>query len=155
MHKSIISAPAFAVLFAVAAPTEGTDGFELEKRGGYSGRATWFHPNQGHCGRWNKDSDLVVAISTAMYYKSNRCGQYIRIKANGKTVYAKVADSCPPCKYKDIDLSPSAFKKLGIPLSKGVQKVSWEFMGKKWKPRDLQDIEATGIIPGASLDALE
>lgn len=38
MYKSIISVLVFAASFVVAAPAEGSDGFELEKRGGYSGR---------------------------------------------------------------------------------------------------------------------
>ncbi|QRV85995.1 hypothetical protein RhiJN_14013 [Ceratobasidium sp. AG-Ba] len=135
---------AFAAAFATAAPLENTspvEGSVLEKRITHSGKATWFEPNQGHCGKWNNRNDLIVAISTPMYYESDHCDQYIKIKANGKTVYAKVRDSCPPCKKYDIDLSPAAFKKLGISLDKGVQKVQWNFMNKKWRPRDLSDIE--------------
>ncbi|KAG8725844.1 hypothetical protein FRC12_023975, partial [Ceratobasidium sp. 428] len=56
-------------------------------------------------------------------------------------------------------LSPAAFKKLGIPLSKGVQKVTWNFMNKSWRPRDLSDIESPESEPeegqGPSADALE
>lgn len=148
--KSILSVLALAVALVAAVPAKDTADVvasTLEKRITHSGKATWFHVGQGNCGKWNTDSDLIVALSSPMYFESDHCDQYLRIQANGKTVYAKVRDSCPPCGKYDIDLSPSAFKKLGIPLSKGVQKVSWNFMNKKWSPRDLHEIEAATAEP--------
>ncbi|KAG8722903.1 hypothetical protein FRC08_000003 [Ceratobasidium sp. 394] len=141
MYRSLVYLLAFAATFVAAVPTtEDTSDYApvgLEKRITHSGKATWFHPNQGNCGKWNNDNDIIAAVSSKYYFESDHCDQYIKIQANGKTVYAKVRDRCPPCATNDLDLSPAAFKQLGVPLSKGVQKVTWNFTNKQWRPRDL------------------
>ncbi|KAJ1309730.1 hypothetical protein OPQ81_006495 [Rhizoctonia solani] len=67
--------------------------------------------------------------------KGGNCNQWVEVvnTANGKKVYAKMRDSCPPCGDNDIDLSPKAFKALA-PLSQGVVSVSWHFMNRNWSP---------------------
>ncbi|KAG9096252.1 hypothetical protein FRC07_010960, partial [Ceratobasidium sp. 392] len=93
MQRSLVCLLALAATFATAAPhVEDTSDFEssgLEKRITHSGKATWFHPNQGNCGKWNNDNDVIIAISSKYYFESDHCDQYVRLKANGKTVYAK------------------------------------------------------------------
>ncbi|KAF7767924.1 hypothetical protein Agabi119p4_7167 [Agaricus bisporus var. burnettii] len=121
------------------APTVDTiDAVHLEKRITHTGRGTWFHVGLGNCGKWNKDSDYIVAISKDLYdnNKASNCDQYVEITNtdNGRTIHALTRDSCPSCGYYDLDLSPDAFKALA-PLDQGVmKKMKWHFMNRNWHP---------------------
>ncbi|GAA6058513.1 hypothetical protein JCM10212_006952 [Sporobolomyces blumeae] len=97
----------------------------------YSGKATWFEQGgqPGSCGKWNNDNTPLVALNQAMVSSGgNRCGQYVNIKntANGKTVRAVIADTCPGCSASSLDLSIGAFKAIGN-LDSGVLPISWSF----------------------------
>ena len=35
---------------------------DLEKRGSYSGKGTWYRAGLGACGKWNNDGDKIVAL---------------------------------------------------------------------------------------------
>ena len=74
---------------------------------------------------------MVVAIGKGLYDRNNgnNCGQGIRIKANGKSVYAVVVDSCPGCGDSDLDMSPAVFKALANNgLDDGVLTANWNFL---------------------------
>jgi len=119
-------------------PTNGSEiDVELEKRITHTGRGTWFNVGLGNCGKRNKDSDLIVAISKSLYDRNrgSNCGQYVKItnKANGKVAYGATEDSCPSCGEGDLDLSPALFKKLAS-LDQGVIQISWNFKTQGWKP---------------------
>ncbi|KAG9096253.1 hypothetical protein FRC07_010961, partial [Ceratobasidium sp. 392] len=103
-----------------------TTSSDLEKRITHVGRATWFHTGLGNCGSWDSDDHPIFAVSSAIYQGGKNCNQWAELTntKNGKTVYARMRDSCPPCGYNDIDLSPTAFKALA-PLDDGVFQVSW------------------------------
>ncbi|KAI0712527.1 RlpA-like double-psi beta-barrel-protein domain-containing protein-containing protein [Earliella scabrosa] len=121
----------FALIFTVlAAPASNETVAEgaLEKRA-RTGRGTWFYVGLGVCGKTNKDSDKIIAISSKIYGKGKYCDDKVKIKnlANGKTATAIVRDACPGCGANDIDMSPSLFQKLGD-LDTGVLKVSWDFV---------------------------
>ncbi|CAE6404371.1 unnamed protein product [Rhizoctonia solani] len=107
----------------------------IDKRVTHVGRATWFHAGLGNCGSWDNDDTPIIAVSSAMYKQGGNCNQWVEVvnTANGKKVYAKMRDSCPPCGYDDIDLSPKAFKALA-PMSQGVFTASWHFMNRNWSP---------------------
>ena len=68
--------------------------------GGQSGRATYFYQggNAGHCGNVNSDGAHIVAVSSSQF-NMGLCGRGVQITntANGRSVYATVADSCPGC----------------------------------------------------------
>ncbi|KIJ55843.1 hypothetical protein M422DRAFT_24350 [Sphaerobolus stellatus SS14] len=89
------------------------------KRSG-TGDFTFYDPGLGACGKTNKSSDLIVAVSSQVFASFGKqisngnpvCGKKITLKANGKTVTATVEDKCPGCGANDVDLSPAAFKKL-------------------------------------------
>ncbi|KAI0373741.1 riboflavin aldehyde-forming enzyme [Pilatotrama ljubarskyi] len=120
----------FALAFtAFASPvtTEGADAALIEKRSRV-GRGTWFNVGLGACGKTNKDSDKIIAISANIYNNGAHCDKKVKIKntANGKTATAIVRDECPSCGSNDIDMSPSLFEELGD-LDTGVLKVSWDF----------------------------
>ncbi|KAG2205048.1 hypothetical protein INT46_010064 [Mucor plumbeus] len=107
---------------AQAAPTK------LEARGSMSGDATFYSVGLGSCGDTNSDSELVAALSEELMgtgSDGSYCGKSITIKGkSGKSVTVKVVDSCPSCGKGDIDLSPTAFKKLGS-LDTGVLPITW------------------------------
>ncbi|KAM5535891.1 hypothetical protein V8D89_010509 [Ganoderma adspersum] len=108
----------------------------LEKRVTHSGRGTFFEVGLGACGKVNKDSDHIVAISSSIFGSGGNCDQFMEIKntKNGKTAFGLVRDSCPGCGSGDTDMSPSLFQSLGATLEQGVVSVQWHFMKKGFKP---------------------
>merc|ERR1719359_1372432 len=97
--------------------------------GSYSGKATFYSQGgaAGSCGNYASDSDYVVAVNAAQM-NSGWCGRTVNIKntANGKTISAKVADTCPGCSYGSLDLSMGAFGAIGN-YDTGVLSISWGF----------------------------
>ncbi|GAA6004574.1 hypothetical protein JCM10207_000942 [Rhodosporidiobolus poonsookiae] len=98
--------------------------------GTYSGQATYFYQNgnPGSCGVWNSDSTYLVAVNAAQM-SGSLCGKMVQIKntANGKTITAKVQDTCPGCGYGSLDLSTGAFGALGS-YSSGVLPITWSYI---------------------------
>ncbi|KAF8692941.1 hypothetical protein HU200_039303 [Digitaria exilis] len=45
-------------------------------------------------GKYHKNTERVVALSTGWYNKGKRCHRHIRIHGNGRSVLAKVVDEC-------------------------------------------------------------
>jgi len=76
--------------------------------GTYSGQATFYSQGgaAGSCGNYASDSDYVVAVNAAQM-NSGWCGRTVKVTntANGATITAKVADTCPGCSYGSLDLS--------------------------------------------------
>jgi len=80
---------------------------------------------------------MVVAVSHSKYdakAKSQNpnenpfCGKKVKVTYEGKSIEVKVVDRCPGCSENDLDLSPSAFKKLA-PLGKGrLKQVKWKMI---------------------------
>lgn len=66
-------ASVLAVL-AVAIPSNATVE-ALEKRVTHSGRATYFEAGLGACGKTNKGSDMIVAISHLRWSNGGNCDQ--------------------------------------------------------------------------------
>ncbi|GAA6057911.1 hypothetical protein JCM3770_002200 [Rhodotorula araucariae] len=95
----------------------------------YSGQATYYSQGgaAGSCGNYASDSDYVVAVNVAQM-NSGLCGKSVKITntANGKTITATVADTCPGCAGSSLDLSEGAFGALGE-YSSGVLPISWSF----------------------------
>ncbi|KAG1441347.1 hypothetical protein G6F56_011527 [Rhizopus delemar] len=79
----------------------------------YNGEATFFTPDQGACGKWNDNYDMIVAVGGDIYgsfsKKSSVCGKKIKVtnKANKKSVQVTVTDACEGCAKTHIDLSPA------------------------------------------------
>nr|XP_010933166.1 putative ripening-related protein 2 [Elaeis guineensis] len=90
-------------------------------------------------GKYHKDSESVVALSTGWYNQGSRCGKNIKINANGNSVLAKVVDECdsvngcdaehdfqPPCHNNIVDASHAVWKALKIPDSQiGDYEITW------------------------------
>ncbi|GAA5822960.1 hypothetical protein JCM11251_004437 [Rhodosporidiobolus azoricus] len=97
--------------------------------GDFSGRGTYYFQGgaAGSCGVYNSDSAYIVAVNSAQM-NSGLCGKTVHIKntANGQTVTATVADTCPSCSYGSLDLSEAAFGAIGS-YGSGVLPISWSF----------------------------
>ncbi|XP_026664585.1 kiwellin-1-like [Phoenix dactylifera] len=90
-------------------------------------------------GQSHSDNERVVALSTGWYNQGSRCGNNIRINANGNSVLAKVVDECdsvhgcddehafqPPCHNNIVDASRAVWTDLGIPDSQiGDYQITW------------------------------
>lgn len=53
------------------------------------------------------------------------CGRRAKVenKKDGRKIEVRIPDKCAGCKINDIDLSPTAFKALGVDLGVGRFKV--------------------------------
>ncbi|XP_048530468.1 putative ripening-related protein 2 [Triticum urartu] len=90
-------------------------------------------------GAFHHNSERVVALSTGWYSGGSRCGKSIRIRANGRSVLAKVVDECdtvngcdrehafqPPCRNNVVDASQAVWDALGITGEEvGEYNVTW------------------------------
>ncbi|KAL9541780.1 hypothetical protein MBANPS3_008935 [Mucor bainieri] len=108
------------LMTAQAAPAASN----LQARSSMSGDATYYSVGMGSCGDTNSDSEMVAALSEKLMgtgADGSYCGKSITLKSKGGK---SVVDSCPGCGEGDVDLSPSAFKKLGS-LDEGVIPITW------------------------------
>merc|ERR1712093_286350 len=96
--------------------------------GQFSGRATFYSQGgaAGSCGNYASDSDYVVAVNAAQM-NSGWCGKTVKVTntANGKSITATVADTCPGCGYGSLDLSTGAFGAIGN-YDTGVLPITWD-----------------------------
>ena len=87
--------------------------------GQFSGRATFYSQGgaAGSCGNYASDSDYVVAVNAAQM-NSGWCGKTVKVTntANGKSITATVADTCPGCGYGSLDLSTGGESFSCIPI---------------------------------------
>jgi hypothetical protein len=129
-----VSSPAPAP--TTASPAESSSASDSSSGGSpsYSGDITYYALGMGSCGidDSGKDhTDNIVAVSAQlMGAQSNgnpMCGKTITIKANGKTIQAKVHDKCPSCAMGDIDGTEKMFIDLFGSLDAGRQKIEWWF----------------------------
>ncbi|ORY74995.1 RlpA-like double-psi beta-barrel-protein domain-containing protein-containing protein [Leucosporidium creatinivorum] len=83
----------------------------------------------GSCGWQKSDSDYIVAMNSPQVSNGAHCGKYVQVTntANGKSVKAMVADTCPGCAYGSLDLSVGAFDQIGAQDS-GVLPIKWQFL---------------------------
>ncbi|OSD07518.1 hypothetical protein PYCCODRAFT_1463757 [Trametes coccinea BRFM310] len=118
----------FALAFTAFASPVDTEGATFIEKRSRTGRGTWFDVGLGACGKTNKNSDKIIAISSDIYGNGGYCDKKVKIKntANSKTATATVRDECPSCGANDIDMSPSLFEELGD-LDTGVLTVTWDF----------------------------
>ncbi|KAG1057591.1 hypothetical protein G6F43_000572 [Rhizopus delemar] len=112
----ILSSVFFFLVNVKAAP--------VEKRTSMSGDGTFYEVGLGSCGDTNSNSELVAALSSSLMSDGDYCGKKITIKSSKGSVTVKVVDTCPSCAKGDVDLSPTAFKKLGS-LSEGRIDITW------------------------------
>jgi len=95
----------------------------------YSGRGTWFTDSVGSCGTPFDTNDMIVAMNAVQMEGTSQCGREVRIQYGGKTVIAKVTDTCPAqfCQPGALDLSQAVFKQFAS-LDTGVIPIQWDFV---------------------------
>ncbi|KAL1959466.1 hypothetical protein VTO42DRAFT_1911 [Malbranchea cinnamomea] len=108
-------------------------GVALERRA-FHGRGTVYEQLGAHgsCGEKHSDSDIIVALSNEWMQGQSPapyCGRKVRAKNkdNGKTIIAKVADTCMGCGKKDLDFSVGAWNKITGGAPWGVFPVEWDW----------------------------
>lgn len=95
----------------------------------FSGRGTWFTDTMGSCGNSFNTNEMIVAMNAAQMGGVSQCGREVRIQSGGKTVTAKVTDTCPAqfCQPGSLDLSQAVFQQFAS-LDTGVINIQWEFV---------------------------
>jgi expansin (peptidoglycan-binding protein) len=120
----VLIATALFAAFAVVSQAAAIEA----RSSSYSGTATFYSVKKSgkpSCGGKADNDDLVAALSKK-FMKKKYCGEKIKVKSGHKSITAKVVDTCNGCGKHDIDLSPTAFEKLGK-KSKGELDVKWSF----------------------------
>jgi expansin (peptidoglycan-binding protein) len=82
----------------------------------HSGKATFYDLDGGigNCSYPDApDDDLFVALGPAEYSSAAACGTYLDVTGPKGKVRVKVIDKCPECDPGHLDLSRTAFKKIG------------------------------------------
>ncbi|KAI8990878.1 RlpA-like double-psi beta-barrel-protein domain-containing protein-containing protein, partial [Mycotypha africana] len=100
----------------------------------YSGDGTYYDVGLGSCGSTDSNSDYVAALNApqmangANPNKNPQCGKRIKVvnPANQKSVTVTIVDTCPPCAFGSVDLSPSAFDEIAD-LSLGRIPIEWSY----------------------------
>jgi len=82
----------------------------------HSGKATFYDLDGGtpNCSYPSApDDDLFVALGPSEYSDAAACGTYLDVTGPKGKVRVKVIDKCPECDAGHLDLSRTAFKKIG------------------------------------------
>lgn len=82
----------------------------------HSGKATFYDLDGGvpNCSYPSApDDDLFVALGPAEYANAAACGTYLDVTGPQGRVRVKVIDKCPECDTGHLDLSRTAFKRIG------------------------------------------
>ncbi|KAG0355522.1 hypothetical protein BG005_005540 [Podila minutissima] len=109
-------------------PSPSDSSSDLKTSGSYSGRGTWFTDSVGSCGTKFTTNDMIVAMNAPQQGGNNaQCGKSVRIQHNGKSITAKVVDTCPECASGSLDLSQAAFSSLAS-LDQGTIDITWSFV---------------------------
>jgi expansin len=96
----------------------------------FTGEGTFYTPTAlGNCSEEYPVNQLYAAMNKPQYNNSNACGSYIEVTRRGtaKKVIVKVLDQCPECPNGNVDLSKTAFLKLGTAVE-GRIPISWKFI---------------------------
>ncbi|MEU8237611.1 expansin EXLX1 family cellulose-binding protein [Actinoplanes missouriensis] len=83
-----------------------------------SGKATFYDlaGTSGNCSFEVPADDLYVALGPSQYAEGASCGAYLDVTGPKGKVRVKVFDSCPECAPGHLDLSRTAFKKIGAEI---------------------------------------
>ncbi|KAI8144149.1 RlpA-like double-psi beta-barrel-protein domain-containing protein-containing protein [Fennellomyces sp. T-0311] len=103
----------------------GTMALPLQRRE-YTGEGTFYTVGLGSCGQTNSDSENVAALSSSLMSDGKNCGRSLTVTSGSKSVTVKAVDTCPSCPEGNVDLSPSAFKKLAD-LDEGRISITWDW----------------------------
>jgi expansin (peptidoglycan-binding protein) len=81
----------------------------------HTGKATFYDlaGTQGNCSTKPPADDLYVALGRTEYSGATACGSYLDVTGPKGKVRVKVFDSCPECPVGHLDLSRTAFNRIG------------------------------------------
>ncbi|MFI5936821.1 expansin EXLX1 family cellulose-binding protein [Actinoplanes sp. NPDC051494] len=84
----------------------------------HSGKATFYDlgGGQGNCSSPTPADDLFVALGPDEYSGAASCGSYLDVTGPKGKVRVKVIDKCPECAPGHLDLSRTAYKKIGAEI---------------------------------------
>jgi expansin (peptidoglycan-binding protein) len=85
----------------------------------HSGKATFYDLDggTGNCSFTAPADDLFVALGPDQYSGGAACGTYLDVTGPRGKIRVKVIDSCPECATGHLDLSRTAFKKIGAEVA--------------------------------------
>jgi expansin (peptidoglycan-binding protein) len=83
-----------------------------------TGKATFYDlaSTSGNCSFEVPADDLYVALGPSQYAEGASCGAYLDVSGPKGKVRVKVFDKCPECAAGHLDLSRTAFKKIGAEI---------------------------------------
>ncbi|KAG2187776.1 hypothetical protein INT44_005466 [Umbelopsis vinacea] len=117
----------FVLLAALLSCAMAAPAASVQRRSqSYSGDGTYYSVGLGSCGKHNEDSEMVAALNAPQMGDNKECGQTAKVKGPNGSVTVKIVDTCPECDHGSLDLSPSAFKKIGD-MEDGRIDISWEW----------------------------
>ncbi|KAI8064478.1 RlpA-like double-psi beta-barrel-protein domain-containing protein-containing protein [Gongronella butleri] len=95
---------------------------------------TYYATGMGSCGESDNDDELVVALNKEQMDNganpnlNPECEKKVSITGEGgKSVLARIVDTCPNCKQNDLDMSPKVFERVCGDLAIGLCKIKWKF----------------------------
>ncbi|WIM97461.1 expansin EXLX1 family cellulose-binding protein [Actinoplanes oblitus] len=94
-----------------------------------TGKATFYElgGTTGNCSFEVPADDLYVALGPEQYAEGASCGAYLDVTGPKGKVRVKVFDSCPECQPGHLDLSRTAFKKIGAEVA-GVVSIKYRLV---------------------------
>ena len=106
--------------------------------GVYDGDLTYYAPGLGACGMKSSESDMIVAVSHLLFDSVQQgsnpntnplCGMKLRARRpdGDRSIALKVVDRCTGCQYRDLDVSPGAFRRLAE-IAQGRVSVEWAWL---------------------------
>jgi expansin len=96
----------------------------------FIGKATFYEGSiMGNCSEEYPSNQLYAAMNQTQYDNSNACGACAEVSRQGTTkkVVVKILDRCPECPNGNIDLSKTAFLKIGT-VAEGIIPISWKYI---------------------------
>ncbi|KUL27303.1 expansin EXLX1 family cellulose-binding protein [Actinoplanes awajinensis] len=100
-----------------------------------SGKATFYDlaGTSGNCSFEVPADDLYVALGPDQYAAGASCGAYLDVTGPKGKVRVKVFDSCPECDTGHLDLSRTAFKKIGAEVA-GIIPITYKLVANPSVP---------------------
>ncbi len=104
--------------------------------GASKGKATFYDlaGGTGNCSfAASPADDLFVALGPSQYSAGAACGMYLDVTGPKGKVRVKVTDQCPECEPGHLDLSRTAFKKIGAEVD-GIIPITYRSVGSPSVP---------------------
>jgi expansin (peptidoglycan-binding protein) len=116
--------------------------------GKHQGKATFYDlgGTQGNCSTKPPADDLYVALGKSEYSGAAACGSYLDVTGPKGKVRVKVFDSCPECAPGHLDLSRTAFKKIGKEID-GIIPITYKAVPNAPAPDPLSITFVEGTSP--------